>query len=98
MSSIVQRITNITTPFSIYIFIASFVNKNKELFLSNFEIHDLNTRYKNNLHLNTTNLSLVQKEYYILEAEFTTVYHQVLNTLRTGDADLRFCITTVQDG
>ena len=29
--------------------------------MSNFEIHDLNTRCKNNLHLNTTNLSLVQK-------------------------------------
>ena len=45
-----------------YIFsLLIFVNKNKELFLSNFEIHDLNTRYKNDLHLNTTNLSLVQK-------------------------------------
>ena len=54
--------TNITTPFSIYIYsLLIFVNKNKELFLSNFEIHNLNTRNKNNLHLNTTNLSLVQK-------------------------------------
>jgi len=26
------------------------------------------------------------------------VMHQEFNTLRTGDADLRFYITTVQDG
>jgi len=38
-----------------------FVNKNRELFLSNSEIHELNTRYNQNLHLPSTNLTLVQK-------------------------------------
>jgi hypothetical protein len=38
-----------------------FVNKNRELFLSNSEIHDINTRYNHNLHLASTNLTLVQK-------------------------------------
>jgi len=38
-----------------------FVNKNRELFLSNNEIHDMNTRYNKNLHLPSTNLTLVQK-------------------------------------
>jgi len=38
-----------------------FVNKNRELFLSNSEIHELDTRYNQNLHLRSTNLALVQK-------------------------------------
>ena len=32
------------------------------------------------------------------EAEVIKSYYLQLNTLRTGDADLRFYITTVQDG
>jgi hypothetical protein len=45
-----------------YIFsLLLFVNKNKGLFLSNSEIHDINTRYSYNLHLPTTNLTLEQK-------------------------------------
>jgi hypothetical protein len=38
-----------------------FVNKNRELFLSNSEIRNINTRYNQNLHSPTTSLSLVQK-------------------------------------
>ena len=38
-----------------------FVKKNRELFLSNSEVHDMNTRYNKNLHLPSTNLTLVQK-------------------------------------
>ena len=45
-----------------YIFsLLVFVNKNRGLFQSNSEIHDLNTRFKHNLHLPSTNLTLVQK-------------------------------------
>jgi hypothetical protein len=45
-----------------YIFsLLIFVNKNRGLFLSNSEIHDINTRYNYNLHLPSTNLILVQK-------------------------------------
>jgi len=38
-----------------------FVNKNRGLFQSNSEIHNLNTRFNHNLHLPSTNLTLVQK-------------------------------------
>jgi hypothetical protein len=38
-----------------------FVNKNREMFLSNSEIHDTNTQYNYNLHLPSTNLALLQK-------------------------------------
>jgi hypothetical protein len=45
-----------------YIFsLLVFVNKNRGLFQSNSEIHDLNTRFNYNLHLPSTNLTLVQK-------------------------------------
>ena len=39
-----------------------FVAKNRDMFLSNSEIHDINTRNNYNQHLPTTNLTLVQKE------------------------------------
>jgi hypothetical protein len=45
-----------------YIFsILVFVNGNSDLFQLNSEIHDLNTRYNCNLHLPSTQLTLVQK-------------------------------------
>jgi len=45
-----------------YIFsLLVFVNKNRTLFQSNSEIHYLNTRFNYNLHLPSTNLTLVQK-------------------------------------
>ena len=45
-----------------YIFsLLVFVNKNRKLFLSNSEIHDMNTRFNYNFHLPPTNLTLVQK-------------------------------------
>ena len=53
-----------------YIFsLLVFVSKNRGLLLSNSEIHDINTRYNYNLHLPSTNLTLVQK------GGFTTIYH-----------------------
>ena len=60
-ASIIQKITNIVTSISIYFLIACFVHKNRDLFLSNSEIHYINTRYNYNLHLPSTNLTLVQK-------------------------------------
>ena len=51
----------LTVP-SQYIFsLLVFVNKNKGLFLSNSEIHDINTWNNYNFHLPSTNLTLVQK-------------------------------------
>jgi hypothetical protein len=45
-----------------YIFsLVMFVVKFKDFFQSNSEIHDLNTRFRSDLHFPTTNLSLVQR-------------------------------------
>jgi len=38
-----------------------FVIKHRDFFPSNSDIHDRNTRYNHNLHLPTTNLTLIQK-------------------------------------
>jgi hypothetical protein len=48
-------------PFQYIFSLIVFVNKNRELFLSNSEIHEINTRYNQNLHLPSTNFTLVQK-------------------------------------
>jgi len=45
-----------------YIFsLLVFVNKNRSCFISNSEIHGINTCHNHNLHLPSTNLTLVQK-------------------------------------
>jgi len=46
---------------NIFLSLLVFVNKNRGLFLSNSEIHDMNTHFNYNLHLPSTNLTLVQK-------------------------------------
>ena len=56
-----QQLQILTLP-SQYIFsLLEFVAKNRDLFVSNSEIHDIHTRYNYNLHLPTTNRTLVQK-------------------------------------
>jgi len=51
-----------------YIFpLLVFVNENRSLFLSNSENHNKNIRFNHNLHLPSTNLTLVQKEFCILK-------------------------------
>jgi hypothetical protein len=53
----VNYINNYKYIFSLLVF----VNKNRGLFMSNSEIHDINARYNYDLHLPSTNLTLVQK-------------------------------------
>ena len=50
-------------PFaSQYIFsVLVFVNRNRELFLFNSDIHGVNTRYNQNLHMPSTKLTMLQK-------------------------------------
>jgi hypothetical protein len=43
-----------------------FIIKNRDQFLSNSEVHDINTRYKSNLHLPLANLTLYQKGVFFL--------------------------------
>jgi len=62
-----------------YIFsLLVFVNKNRGLFQSNSEIHNLNTCFNHNLHLPATNLTLVQKGVLILEVRYIITCHQIL--------------------
>jgi hypothetical protein len=56
-----KQLQILTLP-SQYIFsLLVFVVKNRDLFLCNSEIHNINTRYNYSLHMPTTNLTLVQK-------------------------------------
>ena len=59
----VQKIGDITFILSIYIF-SDYVVKNKHLFITNNQIHNLQTRAKNNLHPPTAHLTKFQKGVY----------------------------------
>jgi hypothetical protein len=61
-----------------YIFsLLVFVIKNGSCFISNSDIHDINTRYNHNFHLPSTNLTLVQKG--VLFSGSTIYNHLPLN-------------------
>jgi hypothetical protein len=56
-----KQLQILTLPSQYIYSIFMFVVKNKNLFVLNSEIHNLNTRTKNNIHLTSVNLSVVQK-------------------------------------
>jgi hypothetical protein len=57
-----KQLQNLTFPGQYIFSLLMFLIKYREIFPSNSDVHDRNTRYNNNLHLPTTNLKLVQKE------------------------------------
>jgi hypothetical protein len=61
MPGIVKKITNIATSVLVYFLLASFCYKEKNYFISNMDIHDINAHYNDNLYLPSTNSSIVQK-------------------------------------
>jgi hypothetical protein len=63
-----------------YIFsILLFVVKNRNYFRSNTDIHDIYICCNHNLHLPSTNLSIVQRGVLLRAAGFITTYPQILN-------------------
>jgi hypothetical protein len=56
-----KQLQILTLPSQYMFSLLLFVAKNRHLFMSNSDIHDKNTRHNCNLHLPTTNLTLVQK-------------------------------------
>jgi hypothetical protein len=62
LSSVIQESKNATTKITISIFSPSlFVAKNRDLYESNSEIHNINTRFSFVLHAATANLTTFQK-------------------------------------
>jgi hypothetical protein len=73
-SNLYKNIQILPLP-SQYIFsLLDTVNKNISCFISNCEVHDINTRHNHNLHLPSTSLSLVQKGVPFLEVRFIITY------------------------
>jgi hypothetical protein len=56
-----KQLQILTLPAQYIFSLLMFVSKYRNFFPSNSDIHDQNTRYHHNLHLKTTNLTLVQK-------------------------------------
>jgi hypothetical protein len=63
-----------------------FVNKNRSCFISSSEIHDINTRYNHNLHLPSTNLTLVQKGVPFAGSE---IYNHLPLNIKTPSKDTK---------
>src|SRR5215469_12827064 len=56
-----KQLQILTLPSQYLYSLLVFVVKNRDLFSLNSDIHNLNTRFKNNLHLPLTNLTMIQK-------------------------------------
>jgi hypothetical protein len=61
MPWIIKKLQILPLPSQYNFWLLVFVNKNRRFFMSNSEVHDINTRHNHNLHLPSTNLTLVQK-------------------------------------
>jgi len=70
-----------------------FVNKNRGLFQSNSEIHDLNTRFNHNLHLPSTNSTLVQKGVLYSGSK---IYNYLPSNIKVLSNDTKFFKTTLK--
>lgn len=81
-----KQLQILTLP-SQYIFsLLLFVAKHRDLFLSNSEIHNINTRFNYNLHLPTTNLTLVQKGVLYSGSR---IYNQLPTYIKDLSTDLK---------
>jgi hypothetical protein len=70
-----------------YIFsLLLFVIKNKNYFTSNIDIHDINTRYSYNLHLPSSNLSIVQKGVFFSGSK---IYNHLLLNIKLLSKDIK---------
>jgi hypothetical protein len=71
----------------IYIYIFSvllFVTKNKDQFLSNSQVHKINTRQTSNLYLSTANLAIYQKGVYYSGIK---IYNHLLTAIKDLSGD-----------
>jgi hypothetical protein len=59
-----QEFENFSPSLTVYIFPFVILAKNREQFKSNSEIHGINTRYTNNFHCLSSNLTTFQKGSY----------------------------------
>ena len=76
----------LTLPSQYMFSLLVFVAKNRHLFLCNSDIHDKNTRHNCNLHLPTTNLTLVQKGVLYSGSK---VYNHLPTHIKTLSNDLK---------
>lgn len=60
-----------------FIFSLLFVVKSRELFTSISDVHNVNTGYNSDSHLPIANSTVFQMEFFILELEFSTNFHQL---------------------
>jgi hypothetical protein len=55
-------------------FLLLYVAENRDLYETNSEIHNINTRFSSDLHTPTANLTTFQKVLFILELKFSIIF------------------------
>jgi hypothetical protein len=64
LSPVIQESKNFTIKITIYFFLL-FVAENRDLYESNLEIYNINTRFSSDLHIPTANLTIFPKMYLL---------------------------------
>jgi hypothetical protein len=81
-----KQLQILTLPSQYMFSLLVFVAKNRHLLLCNSDIHEKNTRHNCNLHLPTTNLTLVQKGVLYSGSK---VYNHLPTHIKTLSSDLK---------
>jgi hypothetical protein len=66
---VIPESKNSTIKITIFLPLLLFVAKNRDLYESNSEILNINTRFGSDLHIHTANLTIFQKDPFILESK-----------------------------
>jgi hypothetical protein len=67
---VIPESKNSTIKITIFLPLLLFVVRNRDLYESNSEIHNINTRFSSDLHIPTENLTVFQKDPFMLESKF----------------------------
>jgi hypothetical protein len=81
-----KQLQILSLPFQYIFSLLVFVNKNRSLLSSNSEIHDKNTHFNLNLHLPSTNLTLVLKGVFY---SGSTIYNHLLLNIKMLSKDAK---------
>jgi hypothetical protein len=93
-----EQLQTLTPPSQYTFSMLLFINKNREMFLSNSEICDINTQYNYNLHLPSTNLALVQKEILYSGRKVYNCLPSNINTFRPNGVYILRGLSSHQSG
>jgi len=85
LSSVIQESKNFTIKITIYFFLLLFVAENRDLYESNSEIHNINTRFSSDLPTPTANLTAFLKGPFYFEIK---VFNHLPTSIKKTSHDI----------